>query len=78
MPQILMEGPDKTSVGDQLESTHNNVNGSYNNSRIKSTELRHRVLAFLQSEPTTDQLKRVQEQVRISIGVVEEALNKYR
>ena len=40
-------------------------------------ELRDRVDAFLQKEHESPLLKGVQEQVRVSIGVVDEALKRY-
>lgn len=40
-------------------------------------EIRDKVDAFLGEEPSTPLLKQVQEQVRISLGVVEEALTRY-
>jgi FAD synthetase len=41
-------------------------------------ELRDKVEAFLAEEQKTTLLRDVQAQVRVSIGVVEEALDKYR
>jgi hypothetical protein len=41
-------------------------------------ELRERVDAFLAEEPETPLLRNVQAQLRVSMGVVEEALGRYR
>ncbi|GKT52270.1 uncharacterized protein ColSpa_12451 [Colletotrichum spaethianum] len=41
-------------------------------------ELRHRVDAFLAEEQKTEVLRNVQAQLRVSMGVVEEALARYR
>jgi hypothetical protein len=40
-------------------------------------ELQGKVRAFLEEEPSTPLLARVQQQVKTSIGVVEEALTRY-
>lgn len=40
--------------------------------------LHERIYAFLDSTPPTQLLRDVQEQVRISLGVVKEALERYR
>jgi hypothetical protein len=40
-------------------------------------DLHRRVSAFLDKPPDSDLTRRVQEQVRISIGVIEKALNDY-
>lgn len=40
--------------------------------------MRDKVDAFLAEEPTAPLLRRAQEQVRISVQVVEEALERYR
>ncbi|KAI9791543.1 MAG: 3'-phosphoadenosine 5'-phosphosulfate sulfotransferase [Candelina submexicana] len=72
-----MEELGKASVGGQLESMKSAVNGNYNSLQSKSTELSQRLLSFLNSEPATDQSRSVQNQVRISLGVIEEALDRY-
>ncbi|KAI9723929.1 MAG: hypothetical protein M1812_000647 [Candelaria pacifica] len=77
MPQILMEETGKTSVAGRLESMQNTANGDCNDLRTKSAELRRRVFAFLNSDLPTDHLRSVQDQVRISVGVVEDALDRY-
>ena len=41
-------------------------------------ELRERVDTFLAEKPETPLLRNVQAQLRVSMGVVEEALGKYR
>jgi len=41
-------------------------------------ELRERVDAFLAEKPETPLLRNVQAQLRVSMGVVEEALGRYR
>lgn len=41
-------------------------------------ELRERIDAFLAEEPETPLLRNVQAQLRVSMGVVEEALGRYR
>jgi hypothetical protein len=40
--------------------------------------VRERVDAFLAEEPATEQLRSVQEQTRISLGVLDEALRRYK
>jgi FAD synthetase len=46
--------------------------------RDKCLELRDKVEAFIAEEPETQLLRDVQDQVRKSIEVVDEALHKYR
>ncbi|KAI9829861.1 MAG: hypothetical protein M1819_005959 [Sarea resinae] len=41
-------------------------------------QLNARITAFLEQDAPTDRLKRVQQQTRISLGVVEDALRRYR
>ena len=37
-----------------------------------------RIAAFLEEETVSDRVKRVQEQTRIALGVIDEALGQYR
>lgn len=41
-------------------------------------ELRRKVTAFLKEEPKDKVLRAVQDQVRVSLGVIEEAMRRYR
>jgi hypothetical protein len=54
------------------------VNGEHRSLRQTCAELHERVNAFLDENIDDELLKRVQDQTRISLGVVEEALSKYR
>lgn len=37
-----------------------------------------RITAFLDAEPATDRLRKVQEQTRLSLKIIDEALDRYR
>lgn len=45
---------------------------------IVCSEVYSRLSAFLAEEPSTDRLRKVQEQSRISLQVIHEALERYR
>jgi len=37
-----------------------------------------RITAFLDTEPATDRLRKVQEQTRLSLRIIDEALDRYK
>jgi FAD synthetase len=70
-----------TDTGDQAPVT----NGHDNNRDVEKESilpicaaLAKRVNAFLESEPETELLRRVQEQTRSALGVISTALDRYR
>jgi FAD synthetase len=40
-------------------------------------ELRHKVITFLEEQTDDEMLRNLQSQVRVSMGVIEEALRRY-
>lgn len=67
--------PDERAKSDQ-----HLANGEKDDQTLSSlcAELHARVSAFLAEEALNDRLKKVQEQTRISMSVISEALNRYR
>jgi len=65
---------------EQAKSDQHLANGEKDDRTLPSlcAELHARVSAFLAEEAPNDRLKKVQEQTRISMSVIAEALNRYR
>jgi FAD synthetase len=66
------------SAGEATDEQSSAVNGHYASIRPLCLELAARVNAFLHSEAETPVLKAVQEQTRVALGVISEALDRYR
>jgi FAD synthetase len=68
----------QTSAGEATDEQSSAVNGHDASIRPLCLKLAARVNAFLNAEAETPVLKAVQEQTRVALGVISEALDRYR
>lgn len=63
---------------DERRNTSNSTHLNSPSLPLICTKVNERLEAFLASEPKTERLRGVQEQSRLSLRIIEEALEKYR